>query len=249
MAEPYPEDLCFYRGVKKEYTESVLKKMKIGDIIIDRGFSSQTISIDIANDFADKSGGLMMLCYSKNTKFLYLPFISKFPDEREVLTYPSLKLEYKGKKNIKCNNLSISNNYEVYVFDAIFDHQNYIPTLKINIDYDPAFLYNLKNQFDNIKSVYDDRYIFGGWNEIYLQFDYKKYKAPLEFYNKKSYIKYYIDFALNELHLFNPNLFPNNINELNKKYKKLNINDNSIEIPFNEQLNDDIFDTLEQKLV
>lgn len=128
MANPYPKKICLYRGVKHKFTK-ILETMKIGDKIIDKGFSSQTLNFDIAENYVltdDKIGSMMILCYPKGMKFLYIDSISEYQGEEEILTYPNLKLELIDIKNYR-------HNYNIYVFSV--NKKSYIETIKFLLTY------------------------------------------------------------------------------------------------------------------
>lgn len=240
QSKPYPKRICLYRGITDEYVNKVLSKLKEGDILLDRGFSSQTISKEVALDFADSS--IMVLCYPKNTKFLYLPIISATPEEKEVLTYPNLQLKF-IKKDI---------DIDVYVFNVLSYDRSYIDNIKINENFDPKFLtyldeliLEIKNDEDAYETDRDKRGVFFSyeygllslWGKHYLkgcedcetEIDYKTIIPNKKYYGKKSYINFYLEYVIKKINKLYPKDFPaKTVKEYNEifgeKYGELNNN-------------------------
>lgn len=264
QTEPYPDEICFYRGVKKNYEQSVLEKLKPKDEIIDYGFSSQTIDINVAYDFSLETdiygekdhGAIIMLCYPKNSKFLYLPIISNFPNEKEVLTYPNMKLVFIKKEIKNISEIDIKTRKtiiikkSIYFFKVLYNDLKYIKNIKIDYDYDPKFLTFLDDKLYNYYIQYNDKYLLD-WDTFYIcdinKFAYNsddlisidcdnhipngisKIKPDLQFYNKQPYIKFYRDFVFK---LMYPNI---TIEEFNKYNPKNQITKNTLIIPTGEK--------------
>lgn len=117
--DPYPSELCMYRGVKNTYATVFLNYLQVGDLIQTRGFNSQSLKFNSALSFSDNNH-LMVLCYPANTKFLPLFHISEYKPEREMLTYPNQQLQFVRKENIIDRNTIIN----LYYFNVIVSTVN-----------------------------------------------------------------------------------------------------------------------------
>lgn len=217
-SEPYPKKICLYRGVGKEYTDNVLKKMKIGDKIINKGFSSQTINIDVATEFIDYNdngqpeGSIMMLCYPSKSKFLYLETITQHTNEFEMLSYPNNEIKLIDMTEI--NIADRSRTFDLFVFsvnnlDVNLDSYNIIKTYDINeyhylIDEKLPKKYKKMVDKDFVKKVIETAQIFDWFDEDELtedmvlkavsKHDSKILHVPDKFKTPKIYaeaIKYY----------------------------------------------------------
>lgn len=245
QSKPYPKKVCLFRGIKDEYVNNVLSKLKIGDILLDRGFSSQTINKKNAFVFAESS--VMILCYPKNTHFLYLPIISSTPEEEEVLTYPNLQLKFIKKDKIIKSNKKI---FDAYIFNVLSYDKSYLNNIKIDEDFDPKFLTYLdkvilevKNDEDVYETDIEKRGAFFSyeygllslWGKHYLngcedcqtEIDYETIIPNKKYYGKKSYIKFYLEYVIKKINKLYPKDFPaKTVKEYNdnfgENYGKLN---------------------------
>ncbi len=175
-----PNDYYFYRFV---WDDDYLKKLNIGDIFIDNGFTSTTrdpfYSPGVKMDF-----GLVLVKINipKNIKGvgLLIENFSLFPKEEEFLIQPFSKLKLVAR-NDKANYYHINDKFEKvikkkYEFDLIFVSNN---TIKLNIEPDhkiPSIQIeeiniNNNSRIDLFKHFLDKCDIYGQFrykNEIYI---------------------------------------------------------------------------------
>lgn len=102
---PYPDKICLYRGLRDN--PYLYENLKIGDEVIFKEFASTTTSIQIAEKFTartkndkNRRAPILVLCFPKNSKFLYVAPISQSPDEKEVLPFPGLIATYLGRTEV-----------------------------------------------------------------------------------------------------------------------------------------------------
>lgn len=174
---PYPEKICLYRGRNNPY---VYENLQIGDEVAFDGFTSMSTEIEIAERYTGPSkinskfrrAPIIVLCFPKNSKFVYAVPISQSWSEDEMIAFPNFTAIYVGKTEV---------NPEFGSYEYTFHVKDYRDTSELegNSDFDYRFLFYLSkvreivNRTEFLRSV-------SIWETLLYPEIYEKYEILIE---------------------------------------------------------------------
>jgi hypothetical protein len=107
--------LLLYRGVHL-WNKNIYE---VGSTFVDKGYSSKSLSVDIASSFSD-SCCILLMGYLKPSKHIYIESLSKYGIEEEVLTYPGERFEVMDKGSIVFKDGTVKNYYYCRYVDNVY---------------------------------------------------------------------------------------------------------------------------------
>lgn len=168
-AIPYPDDLCFNRGISGDYVTKYIKPLQINDIIELNGFNSLSTTKGEAYRFTiGKENPIMLsVCLPTGSKFIDVTDSSHHFEECEILTRPNLVLQLTDIYEDNLSGRYKNDTATFYKFKALNSDEPYYYNGSVNEDFDYKFMYFFKKLLEYKPNTFPGLVYY--WPKLYKQ--------------------------------------------------------------------------------